>query len=82
MKNQSKFFVITSIAYDPVYHDRIKHMNFKGLYIKEKLDGKILSTLYINTAEQCVDIFAKGFPSKLFSELCSKLEMSSIHSYT
>ena len=57
-------------------------MNIDWFYIKEKLDEKILSTVYINRAEHCADIFTKGLPTKLFSRLHSKLGMNNIHSCT
>ena len=69
-----------SIALDPVYHDRIKHVNIDRFYIKEKLDAKILETSYVSSTEQCAGIFTKGLPSKAFSKLISKLGMKNIHS--
>ena len=57
-------------------------MTIDRFYIKEKLEEKILSTVYINTAEKRADIFMKGLPLKLFSKLRSKLGMSNIHSCT
>ena len=71
-----------SVGHDPMYHDRIKHVKIDRFYIKEKLEEKILSTVHINTTEQCAHIFAKGLPTKLFSKLCSKLGMNNIHSCT
>ena len=58
-----------SIAHDPVYHDRINHVNIDQFYIKEKLDKKILSTHYIHSTEQCADIFTKGYPAELSQNL-------------
>ena len=58
-------------------------MNIDDLfYIKEKLEEKILSTVYVSATKQCVDIFTKGLPAKLFYKLHSKLGMSSIHTCT
>ena len=71
-----------SITHDLVYHDRIKHMNIDRFCIKEKLEEKILSIVYISTAEQCADIFTKGLSAQLLYKLHSKLRMSNIHSCT
>ena len=40
-----------SIAHNLIYRDRIKHVNIDRFYIKEKPEEKILSTVYVSTAE-------------------------------
>ena len=69
-----------SIAHDPVYHDRMKHVNIDRFYIQEHLEQGILKTEHVNSEEQCADIFTKGLPIKNMKYLVLKLGMKSMHS--
>ena len=69
-----------NIAHDPVYHDRIKHVNIDRFYIQDHLEQGILKTEHVPSEEQCADIFTKGQPMKVMSHLTSKHGMRSIHS--
>ena len=69
-----------SIAHDPVYHDRMKHVNIDRFYIQEHLEQGVLKTEHVASEEQCADIFTKGLPTKTMRHLISKLGMRSIHS--
>ena len=62
-----------SIAHDPMYHNMIEHMNIDKYCIKEKLGEMILSTIYINSSEQCANISTNGLSTKMFSKFLSKL---------
>ena len=50
-----------SIAHDPIYHDRIKHVDIDRFYIKEKLAEKVICITHVTSTEQCADIFIKRF---------------------
>ena len=69
-----------SLAHDPVYHDRMKHVNIDRFYIKDHLEQGFLKTEHVSTGEQCADIFTKGLPAKTMQYLIFKLGMKSIHS--
>ena len=69
-----------SIAHDPVYHDRMKHVNIDRFYIQEHLEQGILKTEHVISEDQCADIFTKGLPVKTMKHLITKLGMQSIHS--
>ena len=71
-----------SIARDPIYHDRMKHVNIDCFYIQNYLEQGILKTDHVPSEEQCADIFTKGLSTKVMRHLISKLGMSSIHSCT
>ena len=68
------------IAHDPVYHDRMKHVNIDRFYIQDHLEQGILKTEYVSSEDQCADIFTKGLPVKAMRHLTSKLGMQSIQS--
>ena len=69
-----------SIAHDPVYHDRMKHVNIDRFYIQYHLEQGILKTDYVSSEEQCADIFTKGLPTKAMGYLTFKLGMRNMHS--
>ena len=69
-----------SIAHDPVYHDRMKHVNIDGFYIRDHLEQGILKTDHVSSEEQRADIFTKGLPMKAMRHLTFKLGMRSMHS--
>ena len=69
-----------SLAHDPVYHDRMKHVNIDRFYIQEHLEQGVLKTEHVSSEEQCADIFTKGLSTKTMQYLIFKLEMKNIHS--
>ena len=42
---------------NPVFHDRSKHIEMRYHYIRDMIQRKFLSLLYVPTAEQTADIF-------------------------
>ena len=67
-----------SMAHDPIYHGKTKHVDVDQFYIKDYLDNKIVCTSYVTI----VDLLTKRLRSKTFIKLLSKLGMRSIHSFT
>ena len=67
-----------AIAYNPVLHDRTKHVEVDKHFIKEKLENGLIIMPYIPIVEQVADIFTKGLPKKQFDYLVSKLAMNDI----
>ncbi|KAE8725655.1 GTP-binding protein [Hibiscus syriacus] len=64
-----------NIAYNPVQHDRTKHVEVDRQFIKEKLYNGLICTPYVSTVDQVVDILTKGLPGKLFQTFAGKLKM-------
>ncbi|RVW46152.1 Retrovirus-related Pol polyprotein from transposon RE1 [Vitis vinifera] len=52
------------IAYNPVQHDRTKHVEVDRFFIKEKLDDKIVELPKIRSEDQLADILTKAVSSQ------------------
>ena len=74
--NQSAIY----LAHDPLYHDKVKHVDIDRFYIQEKLDSGIVEIKHVRTEDQVADIFTKGLPAITFTRLVGKLGMKSLHS--
>ena len=51
----------TSIAINPVQHDKTKHVEIDRHFIKEKLHDDSICIPYIPSSQQIIDILIKGF---------------------
>ena len=67
------------IAYNPIQHDQIKHIEIDKYFIKEKLDCGLIHTPYLSTHHQLIDILNKGLRSTTFQTSVSKLGMENIY---
>ncbi|XP_031258090.1 gibberellin 20 oxidase 3-like [Pistacia vera] len=61
------------IAHNPVQHDRTKHVKVDRLFIKEKLDEKIIELPKIRSEDQLADILTKAVSKRIFSQVLDKL---------
>ena len=69
-----------SIAHNPVHHDRTKHVEVDQHFIKEKLDGNIISIEYVPTSHQLADLLTKGLSEHILEFLVGKLGLINIYS--
>ena len=54
-----------SIAYNPVHHDRTKHVEVDKHFIKEKIENGVICMTYVPTTQQIGDILTKGLSDKV-----------------
>jgi len=48
------------IAYNPVQHNRTKHIEVDKHFIKEKLEEKIIEVLHVQSQKQLADVLTKA----------------------
>jgi len=53
-----------SIAYNPVLHDRIKHMKIDKYFIKEKIDSGMICMPNVPTTEQVFNVLTNRYHKK------------------
>ena len=68
------------IAANPMYHERIKHVEVDCHFIREKIQAGVIKTFHIPTRHQIVDFFTKALGQKQFFHLLSKMNLISIYS--
>jgi hypothetical protein len=66
------------LANNPVYHARTKHIKVHYYFIKEKVLGKTINLIHVNTENQVADIFTKAlgtYKLKKFQKMLGVLEV-------
>nr|XP_029731996.1 ATP-dependent RNA helicase Ddx1 [Aedes albopictus] len=61
------------VSEEPRDHKRMKHVDIRYNFIREKLQDGTFKIKYISTTEQLADLFTKGLPRGPFEMLRSKL---------
>ena len=61
---------------DPSFHARVKHIDTRYHYVRERVHRHQLQLHYVNTKENLADIFTKALPRPAFSHLRTQLGLS------
>jgi len=67
------------IAANPVFHERIKHLEIDCHLVREKLQAGIMKLLLVSSSDQLADFFTKPFLPQPFNVLLFKLGMLDIY---
>ncbi|KAF2345048.1 hypothetical protein FHG87_024196 [Trinorchestia longiramus] len=62
-----------SLAQNPKYHGRSKHIDIKFHYVRDLVRNKEIDLVYCPSNDMLADIFTKGLSAEKFSRLRSKL---------
>jgi len=66
---------VIAIAENPIHHARIKHMEIKTHYVREKLEEKLVKLVYCPTEMMIADVFTKALPVAQHYKLCNMMGM-------
>ena len=74
--------VALHIVSNPIFHERIKHIEIDCHFVCKKIQLGLISTGYVKTREQLDDIFKKVISGDQISYLCNKMDMINIYAPT
>jgi hypothetical protein len=69
-----------SMAKNPVFHQKTRHINKKYHFIREALQEGVINMQFCRSEEQLADIFTKAFPKDRFKQLRLNLEVKPVSS--
>ena len=64
---------IIAISYNPVRHNKTKHVEVYRHFIKEKIERWVHCVVNMPSSQQVVDLFTKGSFKPIFEKLVDKL---------
>lgn len=58
-----------NLSEDPLLHARVKHVDIKYHFVRERVQSKEINIKYINTNDNVADLFTKALDHKKFTRL-------------
>lgn len=63
------------VAKNPEHHKRLKHIDLKMHFVRDKVSKGIVSLIYINSRNQLADVCTKPLNRGIFEEICLSLNL-------
>ena len=76
--NQTALHIVSN----PVFHEKIKHIEVDCQFIREKIASGCVATSFVNSNDQLADIFTKSLRSLRIKYICNKLGAYNIYAPT
>ena len=65
---------------NPVFHQKTRHINRRIHFIRDAVQEGVIDINFCSSEEQLADIFTKGLPKDIFTQLISKLSVKPVSS--